>query len=537
MPIKKLTINNIGQNGLNTDIASWDLPPDFITYGKNFKVKSNSLVSSSGSILWTTPPSNYNAGYIMHIKNSTSDYFICAGRSKVMYFDGANWGDISSIAGYAGIGTDDELLWTGTLLGNIPILNNPQAQPEYWSPASPGQALQPLQFDATNTWTDKGYSAKVIRSHQNYLFALNLQETTTELPNAYRWSHPADINGLPFTWDETDVSALAGKAQIGGDAGALIDGKTLRNSFVLYSENAINILDPTGDEFVWKRRELSSTIGLLSQNALVEVKGKHYFISDGDIFVTDGTSIESIIHNRIKNAFNSNINPDYFNRSYAVKQTSRKEIWFCIPTGDAIYPNTAYIYNWGDNSWSVKDLPYETTTDATGVVTVTHGITFADYGPTISPSENWDSVTGTWEEGLKKWGSKQNEPLDDTLIGIDFSDSSLHNLDPRTATSTPLNTVLERTNFPLGNYSEVFTTSKVYLQISGSGPVEVQFGAQHIAGGPIKWKSPSTYTPGITRKVDVRVTGKFLCWRVKSIDSANFSFSGMSIEYVPNGYR
>ena len=328
---KQLAIRNIGLKGLNTDIAPWDLDPEFVTFGFNFRVLENSMVTTGGFEDWSTSPVDFKSGFIMHVGATSGDYWLIAGRNAVYAFDGFTWTDVSSTTGYPGLGPDDELLWTGCMLGQIPIINNPQANPEYWSPQSPGQILQPLPWDAGTTWAERGINAKVIRSHKNFLFALNLQDGATSQPDSYRWSTAADINGLPFTWDETDVSALAGIASLGGDGGEIIDGLSLRDSFVIYSERAIDILDFTGGEFVWKRRELSNTVGLLSKDCVVEVKGVHYLMTDGDIVRNDGTNITSIIHGKIKRQYTNNLNPDRYTRCFAVRNTTTKEIWFCVP--------------------------------------------------------------------------------------------------------------------------------------------------------------------------------------------------------------
>jgi len=273
------TVDNMGNKGINTDVTHWSLGPEYITDGINFRVFANGIQSYGGYEEWSTSPEPFNPGYLIHPLTQTGDYWLVAGRHSVRSFDGGNWTDISSTSGYPGLSVDDELKWNGCLLGDIVIINNIQAEPEFWGPINPQTALKPLPFDPESSWSEKGYSFHTIRSHQNFLFALNLVEDGLELTNSYRWSHPADENGLPFTWDATDPSSLAGKAQLGGDSGAIIDGLSLRDSFVIYAESGIDILDFTGDEFVFRRRELSSTVGFISSNSIVEAKGIHFFIA------------------------------------------------------------------------------------------------------------------------------------------------------------------------------------------------------------------------------------------------------------------
>ena len=534
MSLKTVTFENIGLKGLNTDQAPWSMPSEYITAGINFRIHANTIIASGGHMHWALAPEQFNAGYLMHITSIVENQWLVAGRNKVFAFDGGNWADISSAAGYATLGVDDELLWSGCMIGQIPIVNNPQAHPEYWSPALAGQILQPLNFDPDNTWAEKAFSCKVIRSHKNVLFALNLNEGD-EYPSAYRWSHPADINGLPYTWDTDDLSSLAGRAQIGGDSGAIIDGLSLRDSFVIYTETGIDILDFTGDEFVFRRRELSNTVGLNSSNTIVEVKGVHYFIGDGDILRNDGNSIESILHDRLRLSFTARINADTYNRSYAVRNSAMKEIWFCVPETNEEYPTIAYIYNWVDDSWALRQLPKTMVDSVEGVIPGMRSV-FCAYGSQSSPTESWDEWAGDWNDQLRVWGSRRRTPLNDTLVGC-TTDSDLIILDPGDEIIEDTGTLIERTNLALEGHGVVTSITEIIPHISGTEPVEIQLGSHDHAGSPVRWRPPVDFYPETMRKVNIRTTGELHAYRIKSKGKGRWRMSGMDVIYAISGAR
>jgi hypothetical protein len=519
---KLLRINNIGLKGLNTDVAPWELEPGFITHCRNIRITSGAIESSGGSKDWATCPTPFNPGYVMPIGAVTNDFWVVAGRSAVYAFDGTSWYDISSALGYAAISTDQELDWTGCVLGAIPVLNNPQTYPEYWSPQSGAQPLQQLPFDASNTWQAMGYQCKVIRSHKNFLFALNLTEGGIDYPDSYRWSHPADINGLPASWDETDTAFLAGKSALGGDGGAIIDGATLRDSFVIYSEGGIDILDYTGDAFVWRRRELSSTTGLLGHDCLIEISGQHFFLADGDIVVNDGNTLKSIIHNRIRKRLLSQMSVDYYYRARAIRNNAYSEIWFCVPEDNAEYPNVAYVYNWKDDSWAIRDLP--------------DGLTSVGFGAQSEPSETWDTLAGNWDGNISVWGSRNITPMNDTVVGIHGADSKLIFLDPVEGIDN-YTAVIERVNYPLETARNVTTITRVFPNIDGNQVVKIQFGSQDYPSGSVRWKQPVNFDPSTDRKIDVRTTGELHAWRISSTGNKFWRLSGMDIEYSNAGER
>ena len=517
-----ITLNNIGNQGLSSDPMNWTLPPEFITYGKNFRIYAGSIISSGGVSEFASAPSGWYPAFITHVGSLSSSYWIIAGRTKVYVLSGSTWTDITSTAGYSTLGTDGELLWNSCQIGSIPILNNIQHFPEYWSPQQITQIMQPLMFDAVNTWSAKGYSANVFRSHKNFLFALNLAEGGTSYKDSFRWSHPADINGLPATWDETDDAFLAGKASLGGNYGDIIDGKTLRDSFVIYSETGINVLDYTFDELVWRRRELSSSVGLLSKNCVTEVKGTHFLLSDGDVVSNDGTTIKSIAYNRIKKEITARIDTVNYNRCYTVKNDKSKEIWFCIPDLGADYPNLAYIYNWYDDSWSVRDLLEDTA--------------FSNYGTETVDLPIWSTNVLNWNTDTSTWGASPVNPLDDTILGINITEEKVYYMDPDSPDGN-INFTIERLAFPLIDDRQVTTITRVYPHIQGPGTVMIEFGSHDFPDSPVRWKPAMLFDPNSNRKIDIRTTGELHAWRFTSVDKSPITMSGMTIEFERGGLR
>ena len=126
--------------------------------------------------------------------------------------------------------------------------------------------------------------------------------------------------------------------------------------------------------------------------------------------------------------------------------------------------------------------------------------------------------------------------MDDTIIGVNSADSALIMLDP-SIPNTDLNTRIERTDFPLEGHRQVTTITRLYPHIEGAGSLNISVGSQDYAGAPIRWSPPTEFTPGVDRKIDVRTTGELHCWRMESIGTISFDFSGMDIEFAKNGLR
>ena len=136
----------------------------------------------------------------------------------------------------------------------------------------------------------------------------------------------------------------------------VVGAESLRDSFVIYSQEALNVLDYTGDALVWRRRTLSQTAGLIGEKGLIEVGGVHFIISNEDILMFDGNSATSLLHNRLRKRFATTLNEDARTRAFAVDNKMTSEAWFCVAEVGHDEPNVAYVYNYRDGSWAIRDL-------------------------------------------------------------------------------------------------------------------------------------------------------------------------------------
>lgn len=518
-------ISDFAKAGLNSDLMPWDLPGSNLTNINNIRIQRGKLSPFGGHVNWTDLPAGVDPGFVMHVGSTTSPFWIVAGLNSVYVYDGNSFYDISS-GPYGSV--TDETLWQGCMLSKIPILNNPGHYPEYWAPQSTGTPLKPLPWETGVTWSDVNQSARIIRSHKQFLFAMDLISDGVEIPDGVRWSAPADIGGVPSSWNANDLNSSSGLTNIGGDGGNIIDGLTLRDAFVVYRESGVTVFDFVGGTFVWRVRNLSSTIGMIAPDSISEIKGSHFLIGDGDILRNDGNTIESMLHNRIRQRFVSNYDPDNYINSFAVKNTVAGEIWFCVPEVGHVYPNIAYIYNWQDDTWSIRDIP-ESVSGA--------------YGPRSSPPLTWNNMQGSWDAALGTWSQKQATPLADTIVLANKAEgsNSARLIFPDRSTNPieePYNCIIERLGYALEGLNKVTTITRVYPHMRGPGIANIQIGSQDYPGSPVRWKPPVSFDATNDRKVDIRTTGELHCFRIYSNDfNSSWEISGMDIDYVDVGYR
>ena len=256
---------------------------------------------------------------------------------------------------------------------------------------------------------------------------------------------------------------------------------------------------------------------------MVEVNGIHYFISRDDILSFDGNTVQSLIHNRLKKRIAQSINNETRDRSWAAHNAVYNEIWFAIPEGDAEFPNTAYVFNYRDNTWAIRDLERE----------FRHG----HFGnqPTPFDIRTWDDFGQTFDEAKASWHLAGSQPFDGQLNAVESD--TLQNIDPQIPDEEPVS-FISRTDMPIGGHEANTTITRVYPMIEGTNEVEMRFGSQQRAGGEVRWASDwLTFMPGVDRKLDIRTTGELHAFQVRAKGKGFFNLTGFDIEYSLAGGR
>ena len=236
--------------------------------------------------------------------------------------------------------------------------------------------------------------------------------------------------------------------------------------------------------------------------------------------VFDGGTTRSIAHQRIQRTMRSKAAKQYWSTCYTVKVPFLNEIWFCVPEGAATLPSTAYVYNYRDDSWSIRAIP--------------SGIGHIAYSPKAATADTWAADDGTWEDWDVAWDFTQY--ADDLPIGVINSTGVLYTFDdPVSITSASM--AIERQNVQIGNLDTATTINRVYPRMTGDANCTIRMGSHDYPGSPVRWYEEKTFNPATQRKIEVRTTGKLHAWQIKCSDPAKLVFSGMDLEYEGAGNR
>lgn len=511
--------------GLNSDLIPSDVKFNFLTDVQNVRSVSGGIAPFGGHTDMFSLPAGKVAHDLSFIDSGQERFWIVCCSNSIYRIE-SNLQDVS----YAGMSTiGDQSKWSITDLSGVPVINHPESSPVFMTQAM--SQFEQLPWKSGETWKDANQACYLMIAHKQFLFALGCVDDGKYIPDAIRWSSVADIGGVPSTWDPLDTTNVAGYTQLGGSGGAIVGALPLRDSLIIYRTHGISVIDYIGGTYIWRIRHLNSNIGLLAREAVVDIRGTHYLMSDGDVYKTDGNSITSVADRRMKKRFGA-INKQLFNRCYALHNPPFSEIMFVMPKAGSEYPDIAFVYNYEYDSWGARDMPNNVR---------------SKFGMAIGTPSNWDVLTTTWDGFSTPWDQDSSTPFDNLVMCLKPMD------DPDSTTQIPklvslssilgtnevtFNSIIERTDLLIEDLDTATTIQQIYPHVSSANKVMIQIGSQSSPGASISWKPAVEFDPNSHRKVDMRTTGILHAYRIYVTDvKTDFTVSGIDILYTKAGRR
>ena len=282
--------------------------------------------------------------------------------------------------------------WRVALLNGLLVATNGYDTTQMW-PLSSGVPSRSTPLRELKNWPATTSYCKSVSAFRTFLVGLNWQIGGVEYPNLVKWS--TDIQSAlspPNTWLESDAVQDAGEYQLTDTPGKIIDGLPFGDSFLIYKEDSIYIMNYVGTPYIFSFKLLSPTIGLLAKNAVAEFEGGHFFIGNSDCYVTNGQQVTALLPNKLRREMFSDLNGDNYEKVFVAADYARNEMLACYPAGISSIPNKAIIWNWKDNTFSLRDIPdlYHINS---GIAAITTGTTWNDH------SEAWNAGAGIWGTG------------------------------------------------------------------------------------------------------------------------------------------
>lgn len=526
------------------DMNPYDLPPNALSSGVNIRFENGKITRAPVFRKVADYASTFSPSFVFSIPPIAAGFdgmvAVNSDFTQVLQYAGETITDLSPASPVA---VTSNAAFTSSFLGNVAYLNRPSHAP-YFKTAGASR------FAPLTNW-DPNWRATSLRSYKDFLVALNVTKAGVSYPTMVKWSDVTGFGDAPASWDENSTTNSAGENIINEMKEPIVDGLSLRDSFIIYGSTEVWLMDYIGGNFLFRFRKLYDSVGAINQNCVVQIDGTHYVFDRNDIYIHDGASKKSIIHGRDKDFVFQSLNYKLSNLSFVTHNPRLNEVMFCYVSGDvntgfrnaSTGCNRAAVYNYRRDLWTFYDLPNLT----------------AGTNGAVSTGKTWDSIgaTATYANVGGDWLSNEDDREQHTLFAgiLDTSQgltsSRLYGLDLLTGSrlirpiepETVKPAFLERVGIDLDDIGVDLTSYKalhaIYPQIGtgNSGTVQFQFGASDIVGLEPEWTPLTTYDPRTDNKVDIRDAGRYLAYRLYHAGTTDFALSGFDVKISIRGRR
>ena len=413
---------------------------------------------------------------------------------------------------------DADIGWNGGILGGVPVINNGVDDPQMWTPIGTSTNLASLTWASGQTWSSQSMQARVIRPFKQFLVALDITTSGTRARQEVRWSHPADSGTIPSTWDETDTTKDAGQHFLDEDGGSLIDCLPLGDTNIIYKDSQTIGMQHIGGQFIFRFYNIFKESGLLTRRCVKPFYNQHFCVTNGDVITHDGNTITPILTHKVKDWLFSAIDTTNYARTYVSPNYQKNEIWICFPQSGDSFATLALIWNYRDNTTTVRELP-----------TVKH----IGYG-LVDPAgdQTWNNDSEAWDLDATQWGETDYSP---SIIKNLFAGSTKFYLgdDTEQSDGASITSYVERTGLDFDDPNTVKYIKRIWPRFAVSGDITFSVGQQMDRGDAVTWKN-YTFSDG-DAKIDVDVSGRFIGFKVSSDDNVTWTLNEFDVEYEYKG--
>ena len=512
-----------GSVGIIRDISPAELPPQAWSNGRNIRFADGAVHSClAPSVMFSGLAEQFTYAIPGPVTSVGLASWILAAPTKVFCLIQDTLTEITRVAEiYNGTSTTR---WSGTTLGGISILNNPNDLPQVWGTPSAATKL----IDLPN-WPST-VRAQVIRSYKQYLVALDVTKGSDRYPTLVKWSHPADPGAAPASWDEADPTKDAGEYPLSETPGYAVDCCTLRDTNIIYKTDSVWGMQLVGGTYVFRFYKIFGDFGVPGRDCAVEhVAGNHFVFTGTDLVVHDGQNAKSVASHKVKSMLRS-FSVNQLRTAFVVSNPVTKEVMCCfrLANDNLFAADTAIVYNWEEGTISIRELD---------------NLRFAACGrvdPPVTGVVTWNTATGTWDTYTGDWGEAITVPAITRILGI--GTNSIQQLD-----SLPISTLtswVERTYLGIQlragqapDLSAQKFVRRIWPRFSGrdGDVVLITLGTANSVTEPVQWRAPQQYVLGVSKHLDCTLTGKTFAIRLETVNASQWTFYGMDADVQARG--
>ena len=514
MPLQRKTIGVLGQLGWIPDQMPHELPENAFSDVLDVRFFAGEARSMLGQRQVFNVPS-ITPYHLLMYTTATLRYCIHVGLTGAYADDGTTRTDIT---GTPFTGTADNK-WTSGVINGFPVFSNGVDQPVYWDNNTANNLATLSGWDATER-------CQWIRTFKDFVFAGGITKSSTFYPNLLKWSDRAPVGGIPTSWDETDVTKLAGEQPLTGNDGLIVDALQMGDSLIVYFERGMVAVRENFDPVsVFTFQRLPGQDGLLAIGCVADTPAGHVVLTSGDVVIHQGQGCRSIAEGRIKEWLFTSMDATNRKRSFLVHNARYKEVWICFPTVGNSVPNMAAVYSYAYDNWTRRELP-NVTCGSSGLID-------------FSASNTWDTQTETWDAATRSWDGSDFPPNEAVLL--------LGTTGPRIDIADVGGTMSGSAFYPYARRAglavdapwrfKFFSGLTPRVQATVGTVVQISVGSQQVAERVESFGAVIQYTVGTLEPeaCGISQSGRFLAYEIRSVSVQPWVVKSIDITYKLGG--
>lgn len=505
MSYPKKMIKLMPSKGLISDLPPFELAPDAWSRVINMHPKNGGMqisrpLDAAYGALSDDPPL-----HIQNVQAQGQNFWLYWSADEVHAAETNNpHTDITPSGGLTAAGAANIV---SAQLNGLPVFTNGFDAPQWWTGSTTDS------FDELPDWP-AGTVARGIAAGAYHLFAFDIDGPSGEFPMKVMWSDAAPPGAVPGSWTPSAANE-AGDAELAQTPGRVQCMVPLRGSYAFYKTSSMYIADYVEDNRKFVFRPALTQCGALTRKSVVDIGGRHFVVTDGDVVITDGVSVESIATDRVRDYLFGQLDQANFELLHVVYHPASSQVWINFPESGRDVCTLALVWDVQRNAWGARALA-AVNHAATGIVN------------DASASMLWDSVTEEWDAMTVLWNADNYSTATRALMLADEDELRLVG-----RAGTFPEGYLERLSLSMGDAERFKFLKRVHVRGEG-GTVYVRVGSQMVAGGPVTWGGEQPLQLGVDPFVNCAAMGRFISLSIRVPDDA--LITGLALEAEFRGY-
>jgi hypothetical protein len=282
------------------------------------------------------------AAYVTRLNNTRR--LIAGTEAKLYEINGTAWEDISRVGDYTPAA---ENRWRFVQFGNATLAAN---------------QIDTIQYSTSGAFADipTAPRARILETASGFVMAFGIDDATVGGERSDAWWCSNIYDHLTWTPGAGNQAAYGYLLDTPGEIRA---AKRLGQDIVVYKERSMYLGRYVGPPVIWAFQLISSDIGALSQEAVVDTGNAQLFMSRDDFWIFDGSRPRSI-GAPIREWFFSNSDSSFRYKIQSYYDKFKGLVWwFYAPNGSEGALTDAVVYNLNSNRWGHAQVTIQAVLD------------------------------------------------------------------------------------------------------------------------------------------------------------------------------